>query len=168
VTVEEAIRTSIVYETKVRDVYFGAVDAAKREDAKRVFQLMADEEQRHVDYLEAKLQQWNEDGTVTADGLTTSVPSAETIERGIETLEEKVGGKEGTVELQWLRKAHGVERETSDFYQRMVNELPDEAKGLFKRFLEIEEGHLALVQAQIDQALGTGYWFDVREFDLEG
>jgi rubrerythrin len=72
------------------------------------------------------------------------------------------------VELQWLRKAHGVERETSDFYQRMVNELPDEAKGLFKRFLEIEEGHLALVQAQIDQALGTGYWFDVREFDLEG
>jgi hypothetical protein len=50
----------------------------------------------------------------------------------------------------------------------MVNELPDEAKGLFKRFLEIEEGHLALVQAQIDQALGTGYWFDVREFDLEG
>lgn len=167
-TVEEAIRTSIVYETKVRDVYFGAVDAAKREDAKRVFQLMADEEQRHVDYLEAKLQQWNEDGTVTADGLTTSVPSAETIERGIETLEEKVGGKEGTVELQWLRKAHGVERETSDFYQRMVNELPDEAKGLFKRFLEIEEGHLALVQAQIDQALGTGYWFDVREFDLEG
>jgi rubrerythrin len=168
VTVEEAIKTSIVYETKVRDVYFGAVDAAKREDAKRVFQLMADEEQRHVDYLEAKLQQWNEDGTVTADGLTTSVPSAETIERGIETLEEKVGGKEGTVELQWLRKAHGVERETSDFYQRMVNELPDEAKGLFKRFLEIEEGHLALVQAQIDQALGTGYWFDVREFDLEG
>lgn len=167
-TVEEAIKTSIVYETKVRDVYFGAVDAAKREDAKRVFQLMADEEQRHVDYLEAKLQQWNEDGTVTADGLTTSVPSAETIERGIETLEEKVGGKEGTVELQWLRKAHGVERETSDFYQRMVNELPDEAKGLFKRFLEIEEGHLALVQAQIDQALGTGYWFDVREFDLEG
>jgi rubrerythrin len=168
VTVEEAIKTSIVYETKVRDVYFGAVDAAKREDAKRVFQLMADEEQRHVDYLEAKLQQWNEDGTVTADGLTTSVPSAETIERGIETLEEKVGGKEGTVELQWLRTPHGVERETSDFYQRMVNELPDEAKGLFKRFLEIEEGHLALVQAQIDQALGTGYWFDVREFDLEG
>jgi rubrerythrin len=168
VTVEEAIKTSIVYETKVRDVYFGAVDAAEREDAKRVFQLMADEEQSHVDYLEAKLQQWNEDGTVTADGLTTAVPSAETIEQGVETLEEKVGGKEGTVELQWLRKAHGVERETSDFYQRMVDELPDEAKGLFKRFLEIEEGHLALVQAQIDQALGTGYWFDVREFDLEG
>lgn len=60
-----------------------------------------------------------------------------------------------------------METETSDFYRRMVSELPAEARGLFSRFLEIEEGHLAIVQAQIDHVSGTGYWFDVREFDLE-
>ena len=49
-----------------------------------------------------------------------------------------------------------------------VDELPAEARELFRRFLEIEEGHLALVQAQIDFVTGTGYWFDVREFNLEG
>jgi len=168
VTVEEAIKTSIEYEIQVRDVYFGAVREAQHADGKKFFQLMADEEQCHVDYLETKLDQWSSDGTVTADGLTTAVPSGEVIEQGVDKLREKVGGKPGTVEMQWLRKAHGVERETSDFYKRMIDELPDAAKGLFRRFLEIEEGHLALVQAQIDYATGTGYWFDVREFNLEG
>jgi len=167
-TVEEAIKTSIEYETKVRDVYVEAVEAAPNEQGRRLFQLMADEEQHHLDYLETKLEQWSSDGTVTDDGLNTAIPAANTIEEGVESLRDTVGGKPGTVELQWLRKAHGVERETSDFYARMVDELPDEAKSLFKRFLEIEEGHLMLVQAQIDQALGNGYWFDVREFDLEG
>ena len=167
-TVEEAIKTSIEYETRVRDVYVEAVDAAPNEQGRKLFQLMADEEQHHLDYLETKLDQWSKDGTVTPDGLRTAVPSAHDIEEGAESLRDTVGGKPGTVELQWLRKAHGVERETSDFYARMVEELPDKAKGLFRRFLEIEQGHLTLVQAQIDQALGNGYWFDVREFDLEG
>ncbi len=167
-TVEEAIKTSIEYEIRVRDVYVEAVSEAQRPEGERLFQLMADEEQRHVDYLKVKLDEWNSDGTVTAGGLTTAVPSGKVIEEGVDRLREKVGGKPGTVEIQWLRKAHGVERETSDFYQRMVDELPDAAKGLFRRFLEIEEGHLALVQAQIDYVTGTGYWFDVREFNLEG
>ncbi|MFH1690222.1 MAG: ferritin family protein [Candidatus Eisenbacteria bacterium] len=167
-TVEEAIKTSIEYETRVRDVYAEAVSKAQNPEGKRLFQLMMDEEQCHVDYLETKLDQWSSDGTVTADGLTTAVPSSEVIEQGVGKLREKVGGKPGTVELQFLSKAHGVERETSGFYQRMVDELPAEARALFQRFLEIEEGHLALVQAQIDQATGSGYWFDVREFTLEG
>ena len=168
VTVEEAIKTSIEYEVRVRDVYVEAVNGARNDEGRRLFQLMADEEQRHVDYLEVKLDQWGSDGTVTADGLTTAVPSGAEIEEGVDKLREKVGGKPGTVELQFLGKALNVERETSEFYQRMVEELPSEAKGLFTRFLEIEEGHLALVQAQIDLATGSGYWFDVREFTLEG
>ena len=167
-TVEEAIKTSIEYETRVRDVYVEAVNGVNSDEGKRLFQLMADEEQRHVEYLGVKLDQWSSDGTVTSDGLTTAIPSVAVIEQGVDTLREKVGGKPGTVELQFLGKALSVERETNDFYQRMVDELSGEAKGLFQRFLEIEDGHLALVQAQIDQATGSGYWFDVREFTLEG
>ncbi len=167
-TVEEAIGTSIEYETRVRDVYVEAVQAAEKEEGRKFFQLMASEEQHHLDYLHGKLKQWNSDGTVTADGLKTALPSGEVIEENVEKLRNSVGGKPGTVEIQFLRKAHEVERETSDFYGRMVDELPAEARELFRRFLEIEEGHLALVQAQIDFVTGTGYWFDVREFNLEG
>jgi rubrerythrin len=168
VTVEEAIKTSIGYETGVRDVYGEAVAAAPNDEGRRFFELMAKEEQHHLDYLASKLDQWRADGVVTVEGLSTALPAKASIEEGADSLRDKVGGKPGTVELQFLRKAHAVEHETSDFYARMVDELPDEAKGLFRRFLEIEDGHLALVQAQIDLSLGTGYWFDVREFNLEG
>ena len=167
-TVEEAIKTSIEYETKVRDVYRDAVARAETEDGKRLFRVMADEEQHHLDYLESKLGEWGEKGEVTPDGLKTALPPAGTIEAGIAVLEDKVGDGAGKIEIEFLEKALAVERETGAFYKRMVDELPREAKELFRRFLEIEDGHLTLVQAQIDQVNGTGYWFDVAEFTLEG
>ena len=168
VTVEEAIKTSIEYETKVRDVYEDAVARAETEDGKKLFQVMADEEQHHLDYLESKLREWSKTGKVTPEGLKTALPPAETIEAGIAVLEDQVGDGAGRIEIEFLEKAHAVERETCGFYRKMVDKLPKEAKELFRRFLEIEEGHLALVQAQIDQVTGTGYWFDVAEFSLEG
>lgn len=66
-----------------------------------------------------------------------------------------------------LNKALDVEIETSSFYKEMVDRLEDEPQKMFKRFLEIEEGHLALVQAEIDSITGTGFWFDFQEFNLE-
>jgi peptide deformylase len=38
---------------------------------------------------------------------------------------------------------------------------------MFARFLEIEEGHARIVQAEIDTLTGMGFWFDVQEFRLE-
>ncbi len=49
-------------------------------------------------------------------------------------------------------------------YKQMVATLDAEGKSLFERFVEIEEGHLAIVQAEIDMVSGTGYWFDTAEF----
>ncbi len=167
-TVEEAIRTSIEYEASVRDVYGDAVGRAESDGARRFFQLMADEEQHHLDYLEAKLPELSETGAVTSGGLETAIPSRDVIRESVASLGDRLGDNVGRVDIQYLEKAHAVERETCEFYRRMVGELPSEAKALFSRFLEIEDGHLDLVQAQLDLANGTGYWFDVREFNLEG
>jgi hypothetical protein len=49
----------------------------------------------------------------------------------------------------------------------MVRELPVEGQNLFSRFLEIEDGHGAIVQAEIDSVKRMGFWFDLKEFDLE-
>ena len=49
----------------------------------------------------------------------------------------------------------------------MVSELPEEGQNLFARFLEIEDGHAAIVQAEMDSVNQRGFWFDVKEFDLE-
>ena len=76
--------------------------------------------------------------------------------------------KKYDIELDKLKQAHAVELETSQFYKRMVSEVEGEGKRLFERFMEIEEGHVAIVQAEIDSIQGLGYWFDHQEFNLEG
>jgi rubrerythrin len=77
-------------------------------------------------------------------------------------------GKPGSAtEVEYLRRALTAEKETSAFYRRMVSEMAEERKPLFARFLEIEEGHVAIVEAEIDAVSGAGFWFGIQEFDVE-
>ncbi len=69
--------------------------------------------------------------------------------------------------MSMLNRALEVEKETSAFYTRMSQELPRQQSSLFERFLEIEKGHLAIVEAEIDSLNGSGYWFGFQEFNLE-
>ena len=70
-------------------------------------------------------------------------------------------------ELDLLKTALELERQTSGFYRQLVDTLPTGDRELFARFLEIEQGHLTIVQAEIDNLNGMGTWFDIMEFDLE-
>jgi rubrerythrin len=166
-SIEEAIKNAIEYETKVRKVYEEAEAEASDPLGKRVLKVLADEEQRHLDYLEHKLKEWKDTGAVTVEHLETVIPSKEVIEREVGKLREKMQAKtrSADAELQMLNKALKVEIETSEFYKRMVRELSGEGQRLFARFVEIEEGHRAIVQAEIDYMTGSGFYFDFREFN---
>ena len=72
-----------------------------------------------------------------------------------------------TDEKRMLSKALQVEVETSAFYRRMVAEMEGAAREMFARFLEIEDGHIAAVQAELDFISHNGFWFDFQEFDME-
>ncbi len=167
-TIEEAIQTAIEYETNVQDVYHGAMKESRDPVGKRVFKVLADEEQGHLDYLNYKLDELKKTGQVTPETLETCVPSRAAIERGVSQLESRMSGEDKGSEIKMLEKALKVEEETSNFYKQMVAELPKEGQNFFKRFVEIEEGHMLIVQAEIDCLRGTGYWFDFKEFSLEG
>ena len=69
-------------------------------------------------------------------------------------------------EMEMLRKALELEIETSDFYRKMVDKLGAEGE-MFAHFLKIEEGHKAIVQAEIDYLGNTGFFFDFQEFSME-
>ena len=166
-TIEEAIKTAIEYEKRVRDVYVEALDESTDKVARRVFRLMADEEHSHVLYLEAKLGQWVTKQQLFFDDLDTALPKKEKIQHEVEKLEDTLSEKKShQEELQLLEKARVMEIETSDFYRKLTEELPEEGKAFFQRFLEIEDGHLGLVQAEIDALNGPGYWFDIQEFQI--
>lgn len=132
----------------------------------RVFSVLADEEQRHVDYLESRLAEWRRTGKVNPVALTTAVPSRETIAEAASNVSTGLSDADRGTELKMLGKALEAERKTSSFYRRMVAELPAEGQKLFERFVEIEEGHVAIVQAEIDSLTNTGVWFDTFEVQL--
>ncbi len=168
-TIEEAIKTALEFEKKVHAQYEVEAKNASDATAKRIFATLAQEEQGHVAYLESRLAEWQKSGRLSPEQLRTVRPSAKRIRAGIGRTRAGVRKDVGShdAELSSLYRALAAEDETSAFYLRMVRELPAEGQSLFSRFLEIEDGHAAIVQAEIDNVKSMGFWFDLKEFDLE-
>lgn len=165
-TLEEAIKTAIDYETKVRDVYLDNVDKISEETGRRVFKTLGDEEQGHLDFLNARLDEWHKTGHVSPAKLETIVPACDVIKAGVQKLDDHLSERDYGTEREMLRKALLLEQETTEFYRRMVAEMKEDGE-LFARFIEIEEGHQAIVQAEIDYLTKSGHFFDFQEFNLE-
>jgi rubrerythrin len=167
-TVEEAITTAIQYEKRVVQVYEEAARTSRDDIGKKIFAAFVKEEQEHVVYLVGRLSEWKATGRVAPAALGTVVPSRQRIDEGIQKLEGRVARKAPEAETRLLKRALDVENETSAFYARVVQELPAEHRPLFERFVEIEHGHQAIVQAEMNALAGNGYWFDVPEITMEG
>ncbi|MBW1873761.1 MAG: hypothetical protein JRJ19_16995 [Deltaproteobacteria bacterium] len=165
-TLEEAIKTAIDYETKVRDAYLDNVEGIADKTGRQVFKTLGDEEQGHIDYLESRLAEWQKTGKVSQTELESVVPAKNIIEAGVRKLDDHMATRDYGTEREMLTKALAMEQETSAFYRRMVDELGKEGT-LFARFLEIEEGHEAIVQAELDYLNQTGHFFDFQEFNME-
>jgi rubrerythrin len=166
-TLDEAIRIAIEYENRVRDMYLEAVESATEDTGKRIFKTLADEEQGHVDYLERRMGEWKSTGHVNDEEVVTILPSLDTVNEGVEKLEKAMDPQDWSVELELLRRARDLESETGSFYRRMVGELDSEGANMFQKFLQIEDAHYDIVQAEIDALTGKGFWFDTMEFRLE-
>jgi len=166
---EEAIKMALEYEGRVHRLYVDAVKTATDDAGRKVFKVMADEERSHIEYLKTCLDQWQKDGHITAEELKTVIPEKEQIELELDRLMDTMEPRRDKYneELDKLRKALAVEMETSAFYKKMVDEVEPDGHRLFERFLEIEQGHVAIVEAEIDSVSGYGYWFGHAEFNLE-
>jgi rubrerythrin len=165
---EEAITTALEYETRIRDLYRGAVAGSPDPVAQRVFEALGDDEQRHVAYLRRRLDEWRQSGAITVEALESVLPPAAAIRTAAGRIATTMAEEDRTDEKQMLAKALRVEKETSDFYARLVARLPGAGREMFARFLEIENSHIDAVQFELDYISGTGYWFDFKEFDMEG
>jgi len=168
-TIGEAIRTALQMEHRVRNEF---AKMAKEQDdpkARGFFEVMTREEQGHVDYLEFALKRWETSGEVEDKAVETHVAQRDWVAEGQKVLRqaERDARKPGPQEH--LSAALELEHEISGLYRRLVGAVQDpRAQEMFRRFLEIEDGHTALVQAEMDYELNTGNFFDMREFTLDG
>lgn len=164
---QEALLTAIEFEKRVRLVYQEVVDGLQDPAGRAIFDVLAKEEQYHVDYLTKKLNELKNNGSITQEAVNTFVPAPGQIEAGIGRLKARMSSLNPADDLQMLTKALDVEREASRYYRNLLSQLPADGQAFFQRFVEIEEGHVAIVEAEIDHLEKSGFWFDFRETDLE-
>jgi rubrerythrin len=168
VELKEALGIALEHEHKVRDHYAAGADSILDSRGRKVFATLAREEGGHVAYLESRLAEWVKDGKIQTPDLPTILPGTDWIAQAHQRVTRAPAPTIAVQsELDLLKVALDLERRASGFYGQLVNTLGAEYRPLFARFLEIENGHLAIVQAEIDAISGTGTWFDVMEIDLE-
>lgn len=166
-TLEDALGTAIDYEIRIRDLYREAAGAVDDPAGKRILEMLAADEDGHVAFLESRLKAWTETGQLSADGLVRVLPSPDEIQKHISGLRPEMVRESLGDQKQLLSRALALEVETSGFYREMARTMEGPARHLFARFQEIEDGHIAAVQAELDYHSQTGFWFDFPEFDME-
>ena len=168
-TLKEAITLALDFERKVRDHYFRFAKAiqdpageARLRDARR--------RGAGARRLPRVLP-----GRVAKSGKVPNVPLKSVLPKGkkwIGEAQRKLQARPGkrtaaANEIEALKMALQYEKDADGFYRKFVAELPEGDRAMFTKFLEIEDGHLELVQAQLDSVQGAGFWFDTMEFRLE-
>jgi rubrerythrin len=64
-TLEEAIKTAVDYETRIRDIYREAAEKISDPRGKKILQFLGDDEQHHVEYLLDRLELWGKTGKLS-------------------------------------------------------------------------------------------------------
>ena len=164
---ETALTSALEFENRIRDLYLEAVNRTDDPAGKKIFQTLADDEQRHVDYLESRLGEWQRQGEITAATLESVVPDRALIRKEAAALQSKIGQDTRGLKQQMLAQALEMEIETSRFYRELIDQVSALHRAMFARFLEIEENHIETVQFELDHLSQTGFWFGFEEFDME-
>ncbi len=166
-TIEEALQTAIAYESELRDIYLEAAEAEDDAKGREFFRSLGNDEQCHIDYLNDRLQQWQKTGKISSAKLKSAVAPREVLERQAAEVKSLVKRDFRGLKSQMLSRALKMEIRTSDFYRQMVDQMPAESRQMFARFVEIENNHIKTIQFELDYLSKTGYWFDIKEFDME-
>lgn len=164
---EEALKTAIEMEENVQAFYEKNASTFKSKIASKIFQTLAEEEQGHVDYLKRRREKWLESGEIETETLNSIIPDKDLIENQLKEITKISDQADVDNEVDVFKQAQKLELEISAFYKQLVKELPDPDRSLFEGFLQIEECHEAILQAEILSAVDSGIWFDFMEFDQE-
>lgn len=163
----QGVLLAITVEKRGHGFYQQAAAATEDPKGRAMFARLAQDEVRHLEWLEAhkssleKTGQW-EDVALTGEALSlgkrvfpeSSPPGA------------RVEGK--TREMEALRRGMQAEKDSVSLYSELAARTTDpRGKGTFERLAQEEEGHYQLLQAELAYLGRSGFFFETPEFSLE-
>ena len=166
-TVEQAFEQALQYEAAIRDQYIEAAGQAIVAEARALYETLAKDEGYHVAYLEQQRAAWKQSGKADGTEPRRALPSGTVVSDAVARTRSSFSAIPEGGQVGALQNALHAEESTSAFYRSLAGQFPPDIATVFARLLEIEDGHTAIVRAELDLVSGTGHWFDVRVFDME-
>jgi len=160
----DALKLAIERERGANKFYRQAANMTEDPNGKRTFKWLAKEELRHLAKLRQQLRsvlennRWLEWRRATAPIERTEFPPPS----------EAIGRvKVGAAERDALRQAIESEREAVAFYREAENSTPDlHGKTMFRALAREEEGHLSLLEQELEWITKSRKYFTLHRFTL--
>ncbi len=145
------------------------LDAAAKTDhklARAAFEVLAKEETRHVELIEALSRSLKgEGGPVEADS-----PEKTDLEKRVKTVYEKAGDEKVDAKMEpkeAYEKAIELEKKIASLYYGYIEECQsDEARRLFQALYREEQDHLSMLEDMYGYLTEPGRWFIDRDMVL--
>ncbi len=165
--VVEALQLAIETEKKGYRFYRIAAESTSDPKGKEVFNQLAQDEIEHMGVfttLYASLT--NDEPWLTYEEALAKFGEAEPDE--VIFPDEPIERQKDFDDLRALEEALEFEKKAVHFYQEQVKKVTGEtAKAFYEKLVEIEEGHVMVIQAEIDSLAGAGFWLGYQEISLE-
>jgi len=160
----EALKLGIERERGANRFYRKASEMTEDTNGKKMYQWLAKEELRHLAKLRQQLKSvLNSDQWLEWRRLTTPIERAE-----LPPVSEAVGpAKVGAGDQDALRQAIESEREAIALYQAAEESTPEiNGKTMFRALSKEEEGHLALLEEELEWLNKSRKYFTLHRFAL--
>lgn len=144
-----ALQMAIQTEIDGRNFYTQFAQQTRDEEARAMFERLAQDEVKHLEILQAARETLETKGEWTQyPGMDpVAVPGAPIFSR--ERVEQNI--LDYTSDLSALRMAYLIEKDAVDFYQRALEETADpRGKQMFQDLMKMEQGHLDLLQGEYE------------------
>ena len=163
----KALRTALAVEENGLKTYLNFALQTKDQNGKNMFIRLAMDEQEHRRIIGEQLDQLAEGKPWKAVEVALSV--LEKVAPKIHVEDQRIKGESGLLALDALETALEMERAAADLFAGQARLATDsEARALFLRLKEWEDAHYEIIQAEIDSIKGTGLWFGMSEFQMDG
>jgi rubrerythrin len=163
----KALKTAIEIEDNGLLNFLKFARQTKDTTGKNMFIRLAMDEHEHRRIIEKQLTNLMEGKPL----IKIEIPKSE-IEQVAPTIrdkQQKTRGESGLLEIDALNTALDLERKAAKFFREQASLVNNpEAKALFIRLAEWEDAHFDIIQAELDSIQGTGFWFGIPEFQMDG
>ncbi|MDY7041458.1 MAG: ferritin family protein [Chloroflexota bacterium] len=169
---EEALRAiekAIQIEKDGAAFYDEAAKQTADPSGKKMFQSLARDEKAHLKLFETVRASLLQEGHWLSPEQVAAIGPQRRAHPPIFPTGDEIKAKDVPErELAALQRGIQAEEDSISFYSEAREQTADpDGKALYTYLIEQEQGHRTILQGEYDYLTNTGFWFDVREFDLE-